>query len=75
MSSPEADARHLRLALQQALADKEVLVQALQALSRALAVSRAESRQHAEAYQRAVACAARLGRIGQLGLSMAETQS
>ena len=64
----------LRQALQQCLADKAVLVQALRGLARELAASRAETRQATEALQRAMACAARLGRIGQLGLSMAETQ-
>ena len=66
---PQGEAA-LRSALLQALADKAVLVQALQQLSRALAESRAEARQNAEALQRAMASARRLGRIGQLGLEM-----
>ena len=62
---------HAEKELRQALADKAVLVQALQSLTRELAASRMECRRHAEALQHAMASAHRLGQIGLQGLELA----
>jgi len=68
-SSPTAP---LRKQLQQAIADKMVLVRALQQLTAEMAQTRAEARMHAEASERSLSTAWRLGQLGQLGLQLLE---
>ncbi len=62
----------LRKQLQQAIADKVVLVRALHQLTAEMAQARAEVRKHAAASERSLSTAWRLGQLGQLGLQLLE---
>ena len=59
-----------RRQLQQALADKVVLVRALHQLTAEMAKARAEARQYAAVSERSLTTAWRLGQLGQLGLAL-----
>lgn len=59
-----------RRQLQQALADKVVLVRALHQLTAEMAKARAEARQYAAVSERSLSTAWRLGQLGQLGLAL-----
>ena len=59
-----------RRQLQQALADKVVLVRALHQLTAEMAEARAETRKYAAASERSLSTALKLGQLGQLGLAL-----
>ena len=62
----------LRKRLQQAVADKVVLVRALHQLTADVAQARAEARRYAAASERNLSTAWKLGQLGQLGLKLLE---
>jgi len=64
----------LRKQLQQAIADKVILVRALHQLTAEMAQARAEVRKHAAASERSLSTAWRLGQLGQLGLQLLEEE-
>ena len=61
-----------RKQLQQAIADKVVLVRALHQLTAEMAEARAEARKYAAVSERSLSTAWRLGQLGQLGLALLE---
>ena len=73
-ASPSKDViAPLRKQLQQAIADKVVLVRALHKLTGEMAEARAEAKKFQAMSERSLSTAWRLGQLGQLGLALLET--
>ena len=75
LGSPRTPGSSTRQQLQQALADKAVLVAQLHRMVSEVAHARADAKQNADSSERSLAAALRLGELGQAGMALVNEMS